>query len=319
MTRKRNILRQVQDDRTLDMTKQTNQPVAHTTANGQPVGGIGHFMVAVGAIIELENTDQILLMRRTDTFNKNEWEVVYGRIDQGEDLETGLRREITEETGITQLNIIDCLSHWHMYRGKETPDNEIIGVTYVCRTNQPDLQISTEHTEYQWMSLEEALGLVKVEGIKRNLVEYQAWLVRQSEAAQLEAKATRAMADYQNLVRRQQEDRGKLIALANENLIGDLLEPLEHLSLAAEQIKEPGLEMVIKQFWQKLAEHGLTEINPLGEKFNVETMEVVDHDQQGDVVVTVVKRGYKLGNHVIQYAKVILGKDSKTPQEKVKN
>jgi len=128
------------------------------------------------------------------------------------------------------------------------------------------------------------------------------------------------MADYQNLVRRQQDDRGKLIALANENLIGDLLEPLEHLSLAADQIKDPGLQMVIKQFWTKLTEHGLTEINPLGDKFDVLTMEVVDHDQQGDVVVQVVKRGYRLGEHVIQHAKVILGKDSKkSPQEKSGN
>jgi len=312
-------MKQVQDDRTIGMKKHTNQPITPTTANGQPVGGVGHFMVAVGAIIELENTDQILLLRRTDNFHKNEWEVVYGRIDQGEDLETGLRREITEETGITQLNIIDCLSHWHMYRGEETPDKEIIGVTYVCRTNQPDLQISTEHSEYQWISVEEALGLVKVEGIKRNLEEYQVWRQRQQEVDQLQAKAARAMADYQNLVRRQQEDRSKLITLANENLIGDLLEPLEHLSLAAEQIKDPGLQMVIKQFWTKLIEHGLVEINPIGEQFDVETMEVVDHDDQGQVVVQVVRRGYKLGDHVVQYAKVILGKDNKIPQEKAKN
>lgn len=295
-------------------------PHQHTDANGQAIAGVGRFMVAAGAIIELEGTDQILVMKRHDGFHNGEWEVCYGRIDQGEDIETGLRREVREETGIADLQIIDYLSHWHMYRETSSPENEVIGVTFVCRTSQAEVQLSSEHTEYRWMSLEEALDLVKVEGIKRNLVEYQAWLVRQAQVDQLEAKATRAMADYQNLVRRQQEDRGKLIALANENLIEDLLEPLEHLSLAAEQIKDPGLEMVVKQFWQKLAEHGLIEINPLGEKFNVDIMEVVDHDNQGQVVTQVVKRGYRLGEHVIQHAKVILGKDNKiSPQEKSGN
>jgi len=292
----------------------------HTDAHGQPIAGVGRFMVAAGAVIEHRPTGKILLMRRQDNLHNGEWEICYGRIDQGEDVRMGLEREVAEETGLIDLIVVAQFSDWHIYRGQELPENEVIGLSFWCQTGQEEVQLSTEHSEYEWVNVDEALERVKVVGIIADLKKFQQFRSEWLELHQSQAKAARAMADYQNLVRRQQDDRGKLIALANENLIGDLLEPLEHLSLAADQIKDPGLQMVIKQFWTKLTEHGLTEINPLGDKFDVLTMEVVDHDQQGDVVVQVVKRGYRLGEHVIQHAKVILGKDSKkSPQEKSGN
>lgn len=127
----------------------------------------------------------------------------------------------------------------------------------------------------------------------------------------------RARADYQNLVRRNQEERALLIKLATKSFVADLLTPLSHLTLAAQQLKDQGLDMVMGQLWQTLENQGLKEINPLGQPFDIATMEVVDKEDGLDeedknvVVVKVVKTGYLLNGEVIEHAKVVMGKKEK--------
>lgn len=124
-------------------------------------------------------------------------------------------------------------------------------------------------------------------------------------AASLE-REKRALADYQNLQRRSQEERRVLIKMANRDLCQALLQPLEHLSLAAENIQDRGLNMVIEQFWKELANFSLQEIPVLGQKFDLQTMEVVDKKAKGEKVIEVVRKGYQMHDEVIQHAQVIL-------------
>jgi 8-oxo-dGTP pyrophosphatase MutT (NUDIX family) len=150
------------------MTQQPNNQ--STTSNP-----VGRFMVASGAVIEKNSTGQILLIQRSSEldWHPNEWEIMYGRIDQFEDTEVGLRREVREEVGIKDLEIIDVLSVWHIFRGtEETAENELIGVTYRCRTSQDTPSLSSEHQSYKWVKPDEALQLVKVDGIRRDIQKF---------------------------------------------------------------------------------------------------------------------------------------------------
>ena len=128
----------------------------------------------------------------------------------------------------------------------------------------------------------------------------------QQQLAESLEREKRVLADYQNLVKRNREERIKFLQLANQSLVETLLSPLEHLSLAAEQIEDQGLNMVIRDFWQVLEEAGVEEIYPKGEKFDLETMEVTDKKGDGETVAEVVKRGYRLNGQVIRHAKVIV-------------
>lgn len=116
----------------------------------------------------------------------------------------------------------------------------------------------------------------------------------------------RALADYQNLQRRSMEERMAFIKMANKDLCQVLLQPLEHLSMAATNIKDRGLNMVVEQFWKELKEFGLEELEVLGQKFDLNTMEVVDKKGDGEKVIEVVRKGYKLNGEVIQHAQVVL-------------
>ena len=134
----------------------------------------------------------------------------------------------------------------------------------------------------------------------------------QEEIGQLKDMVLRSQADYQNLVRRQQQERAKLITMATSELVESLIEPLEHLAMTAQQLTDPALDMVSGRIMATLQEFGLEEINPEGQKFDVNTMEAIEGSQpDGDLVSKVQAKGYKLNGQVIRHAKVLGGKESK--------
>lgn len=130
---------------------------------------IGHFMMAAGAVIKHPTEEKILVLKRVDNFNNNEWEQVYGRIAQHEEITDGLKREVKEETGL-DVTIVNPLRFWHMYRGTKHHETELFGMTFICKasTDKPTIDLK-EHSEYRWVSPEEALSLIRIEGVKKDI------------------------------------------------------------------------------------------------------------------------------------------------------
>lgn len=128
-------------------------------------------MVAAGAVIELRQTGKILLVKRSSDldWHPNQWEIGYGRIAQFESAEEGLRREVFEELQVKDLEIIKVLRVWHIYRGSKKPENDLIGITYHCRTNQEQITLSNEHQNYAWVTPAEALNRITIDGIRADV------------------------------------------------------------------------------------------------------------------------------------------------------
>jgi molecular chaperone GrpE len=138
--------------------------------------------------------------------------------------------------------------------------------------------------------------------------------LQKAQDAQRKAEESerRSLADYQNVVRRSQEDRLRTVKLAGRDMVMAVLLPLDHLHLAKEQLKDRGLDMVYQQFQQALQSQGVQEIDALGQPFDEHKMEVIDkrevHDPvQNNVVVGVTQRGYTMNGDVIRHAKVVIG------------
>ena len=55
---------------------------------------------------------------------------------------------------------------------EETAENELIGITYYATTGDAQVTISDEHSEYRWVTAEDALSLIKIGGIKRDINAY---------------------------------------------------------------------------------------------------------------------------------------------------
>lgn len=117
----------------------------------------------------------------------------------------------------------------------------------------------------------------------------------------------RALADYQNMLRRVEGERVQLIRFANQELFEELLPVFNNLQEATELLQDQGLILVLSQFRQVLSKYGIEEIEALGKKFDVDTMEAIDRQGNGDIVIQVMQRGYKLKSKVLIHAKVILG------------
>lgn len=123
----------------------------------------------------------------------------------------------------------------------------------------------------------------------------------------------RALADYQNLQKRYDREKADFVQFANASLILRLIEVLNHLEKAAENLKDKGLDIIVTEFKKVLTEDGLEEIKSQGEKFDpnfMEAVEVVEGEDEGKVA-EVVNKGYLLNGKVLLPAKVKVFKGEK--------
>ena len=127
---------------------------------------------------------------------------------------------------------------------------------------------------------------------------------------QLESQLKRALADYQNLERRIEEERKILSQLSCAILVEKFLPVLDNLENAQKHLNDQGLEMVIRQFKDVLSQEGVEEI-PTEEvhfdpKFH-EAIEVTEGPDEGGIV-KVIRKGYKINNKVIRPAQVTVAR-----------
>ena len=131
-----------------------------STDNAVPV--IGRFLGGVGALIVNPEDDTYLLLKRAQTkdFAPGVWECVTGRVDQGEGFDEAVVREVREEIG-AKAEPLYILGTTHFYRGTAVPENELIGIIYLCTmADSTPITISDEHDEYRWLTGAQALDML---------------------------------------------------------------------------------------------------------------------------------------------------------------
>lgn len=135
-------------------------------------------------------------------------------------------------------------------------------------------------------------------------------LEKQIEEA--ENKWKRALADYQNLEKRIEKEKGRLLKFLNASLIDKLLSVLDDLERAETHLKDKGLTMAVNQFREVLKTEGVEEIKARGENFNPQTMDCSEMVKGSEnTVVTVTLKGYRLNGQVLRPAQVKVGKGGK--------
>ena len=125
----------------------------------------------------------------------------------------------------------------------------------------------------------------------------------------------RAKAETENVRRRAQEDIAKASKFAVERFARELLAVKDSLeaALAAEapsvESMKAGSELTLKQLVAAFEKSNLTEINPVGEKFDPhfhQAISMVDAEQEPNTVVTVLQKGYLIADRVLRPALVIV-------------
>lgn len=122
------------------------------------------FYIGVKGLIENEQGQILLLLADVTTHRKNTepyWDIPGGRIEEGGNLLDTLKREIQEETGITELvaepEQVTALISNHMVPTDSGKDAGLALVVYkVMIPASAEIKLSDEHETYEWVDKAEA-------------------------------------------------------------------------------------------------------------------------------------------------------------------
>lgn len=127
----------------------------------------------------------------------------------------------------------------------------------------------------------------------------------------------RAKAETENIRRRAQDDVTKAHKFAAEKFAGELLAVKDSLeaALASEtqtvEALKAGVELTLKQLVAAFEKSTITELNPLGEKFDPhfhQAIAMVEAEQEANTVVSVLQKGYALHERILRPALVTVAK-----------
>ncbi len=124
----------------------------------------------------------------------------------------------------------------------------------------------------------------------------------------------RMKAELENSRKRQEKERARLVQLASERLVRELLPVLDNLERALEvegEIRE-GVRATREQLLAVLEREGLTPVASDGESFDPAVHEAVmgqpSDEHEEDTVIMTLERGYVLNGKPIRPAKVIVAR-----------
>jgi len=144
------------------------------------------------------------------------------------------------------------------------------------------------------------------------------------EVADLRDAWRRARADAENTRKQAQADVAKAYKYAIEKFAEDMLPVKDALeqTLAAENVTpetlKSGAELTLKALEAAFGRAQITEINPVGEKFDPhrhQAMMTVESREPPNSVVTVYQKGYLINDRTLRPALVAVAKPAEKPDE----
>lgn len=128
------------------------------------------------------------------------------------------------------------------------------------------------------------------------------------QVEEFENNYKRALADYQNLQKRVQEEKSEWIRSGNKELILRILPVLDTLMLAQQHIEDQGLHVSVQQFLDILKSEGVTKIETVGHEFDPHLMECVTTEAgQKNKVINEIRAGFMQYERVLRPAQVTVG------------
>ena len=130
--------------------------------------------------------------------------------------------------------------------------------------------------------------------------------------------ALRTQADFENYKKRSAREKEDAIKYANSSLLERLIAIVDNFELGleaarAEGEKSPifsGMNMVLKQLMDFLADSGLQPINAMGQKFDPNLHEAIAHEPSDEspegTVIRQTRRGYKLKDRLLRPSSVVV-------------
>lgn len=141
----------------------------------------------------------------------------------------------------------------------------------------------------------------------------------QEDLAKEKDKFLRLFAEFENYKKRTSKERVELFKTAGQEVLQSMLPVMDDFDRALTQISKSedealvkGVELIYDKLKSTLVSKGLEEVElKAGDDFNADFAEAITQIPAGDdmkgKVVDVVEKGYKLGDKIIRFPKVVIG------------
>ena len=140
----------------------------------------------------------------------------------------------------------------------------------------------------------------------------------ENEAAEWRDKYLRLQAEFDNYRKRTLKEKMSLVESGGENVIKALLPVVDDVDRALAAMEKSddvealrgGVRLIAQKFNEVMRQQGVSEIEAVGKEFDVDHHEAVARfpieGKSSGEIIDVVQKGYKLGEKVIRYAKVVV-------------
>ena len=140
-----------------------------------------------------------------------------------------------------------------------------------------------------------------------------------NESLKLEKeKYVRLFAEFENYKRRTAKERIELFKTAGKDVLSSLVPVLEDfkraISIKESDSDDEGIKLIFNKFNETLKNQGLIEVEVnIGDIFDAEIHEAISQipaqeDNQKGKIIDIIQGGYKLGDNIITYPKVVVAK-----------
>ncbi len=267
---------------------------------------------AVGVLI-YNHKDEVLLIKNPKYLDL--WTIPGGKVNKGESIEDTAKREVKEETGL-EINNLKFISAENSLDYKYfSNDKHFVLLNYIAKESGGKIKKSREVSEYKWIKPKEALKRKDISDTVVSLLLSFIELTNKEEDHSFKAKYQRALAEQQNIIKKNEEDRKEFMKYALSDFIEDLIPIYDHLKLSIASLPEEeensawvvGVKHILRQFKKLLNSKGVEEIDTKDKKFDHNLMEAIEGE--GEKVVKEISPGYRLNGRLLKPAKVIVGKD----------
>ena len=138
-----------------------------------------------------------------------------------------------------------------------------------------------------------------------------------NESLKLEnEKYVRLFAEFENYKRRTAKERIELFKTAGKDVLSSLVPVLEDfkraISIEGSDSEDEGIKLIYNKFNETLKNQGLIEVEVnIGDIFDAEIHEAISQipaqdDNQKGKIIDIIQGGYKLGDNIITYPKVVV-------------
>jgi len=309
-----------------------------------------YLRATVGIFIE-NKEGKILLIRSPKWLDGNLWLCPSGGIEYGESPIEACIRETKEETGLDIkdpgfIQVVSMVEPKEYHKPMH-----FVGIDYkfklIDENQTPQLDVR-EVLEAAWFDPEEIVKRNDIEATTfdtvKKILENKKPKHKHSifnhckdcekhhqEAEEFKGGWQRALADYKNLQAEVEKRRSEWVQMSEQQIVEEFLPVYDNFKKAFKNTDDAdfyaddadhadvnkmknwvkGIGFIMKQFEKVLKDHGVEEIQTVGEIFNPELHEAVGEEEgeEEGKILREVESGYVMKGRVVKPAKVIIAKN----------